>query len=535
VCIPKYWKSAIHVAREYAGRPRNFVGQHFWARGYFVSTVGRDERAIRAYIPEQERDDRRQDQRRFDEQSPPVGWLKWPQSGHVSGRLERLTTQAHGSAGGCLLSCHSDSQHSDRIVASRLAALSSVTYGRYARSSRRAIRAPRSGTYAANHCDGTLVFCTANSYTIRPQRTMLVRMWKPAAALTLRSSQRTDLETLVRSGKTPQRVVTRAKIILAAAEGTPNNAIARELAVSRPTVYLWRDRFQRAGIVGLLKDAPRPGRRRAVSSDQVQAVVNATLQTTPPDATHWSVRTMAKAQGLSHGIVHRIWRAHGLQPHRVESFKLSRDPDFVKKVRDVVGVYLHPPTKALVLCVDEKPKVQALDRTEPVLPLRAWIPARQTPDYIRHGTTNLFAALNVLDETVLARCAPQKRHTEFLTFLNHLDASVPSRRAIHLILDNYGTHTHPKVNDWFAARPRHHRHFVPTSSSWLNLIERWFAEITRKRIRRGTFHSVPDLIRAIEDYVTHHNRHAQPFLWTASAATILRKVRLSKEALKTGH
>ena len=324
-------------------------------------------------------------------------------------------------------------------------------------------------------------------------------------------------------------------IVLAAADGTPVNAIARELGITRPTVYLWRDRFRAAGIIGLLKDAPRPGRRPALSGDQVKAVVDATLQTTPPDATQWSVRTMAQAHGLRHAVVHRIWRAHGLQPHRIETFKLSRDPDFVTKLRDVVGVYLNPPAKALVFCADEKPPVQALDRTEPVLPLRPGIPARQTHDYIRHGTTNLFAALNVLDGTVLAHCAPRKRHTEFVAFLNQLDRTIPSRREVHLILDNYATHTHPKVEAWFAARPRYHRHFVPTSASWLNLIERWFAEITRKRIRRGTFRSVAELIRAIEDYVTHHNRHAEPFVWTATAATILRKVRHCKEALETAH
>ena len=360
-------------------------------------------------------------------------------------------------------------------------------------------------------------------------------MWNPAQKMPLRAAERAGLEALVRSGKTPQRVMTRARIVLASADGTAINAIAHELSVSRPTVYLWRDRFRQAGIVGLLKDAPRPGRRRAVSSDKIQAVVDATLHTTPPDATHWSVRTMARAQEVSPGIVHRIWQAHGLQPHRVETFKLSQDPNFVAKLRDVIGVYLHPPAKALVFCVDEKPQVQALDRTAPVFPLRPGIPARQTHDYIRHGTTNLFAALNVLDGTVLARCAPRKRHTEFLAFLKQLHASVPKRREIHLVLDNYGTHTHPKVEAWFTAHPRYHRHFVPTSASWLNLIERWFAEITRKRIRRGTFRSVPDLIRAIDDYVTHHNRHATPFLWTASAKTILRKVRHCKEALKTPH
>lgn len=364
---------------------------------------------------------------------------------------------------------------------------------------------------------------------------MLRAMWQPAEALSLTPAQRADLEALVRSGKTPQRVAARAMIVLAAGDGKPIHAIAKEFDVSRPTVYLWRDRFQQAGVLGLMKDAPRPGRRQALTPEKVEAIVDATLHTLPPDATHWSVRTMAKAHGVSHAIVHRIWRAHGLQPHRVETFKLSRDPDFVKKLRDVVGVYLNPPDKALVFCVDEKPQVQALDRTEPVLPLRPGIPARQTHDYIRHGTTNLFAALNILDGKVLTRCAPRKRHTEFLAFLNQLDRSVPKRREIHLILDNYSTHTHPQVEAWFAEHPRYHRHFVPTSASWLNLVERWFAEITRKRIRRGTFRSLPDLIRAIEEYVTHHNRHAEPFIWTATAASILKKVRHCKEALETAH
>jgi transposase len=364
---------------------------------------------------------------------------------------------------------------------------------------------------------------------------MLRVMWRPAAALSLKTRQRADLEALVRSGKTPQRVAARAMIVLAAASGHAINAIAKEFHVSRPTVYLWCDRFRQAGVLGLLKDAPRPGRRTALTPEQIQAIVDATLHTTPPDATHWSVRTMAKTQGVSHAIVHRIWTAHGLQPHRVETFKLSRDREFIPKLRDVVGVYLHPPDKALVFCVDEKPQVQALDRTEPMLPLRPGIPARQTHDYVRHGTTNLFAALNILDGTVLARCAPRKHHIEFLAFLDQLDRSVPKRREIHLILDNYGTHTHPNVEAWFAAHSRYHRHFVPTSASWLNLVERWFAEITRKRIRGGTFRSLPDLIRAIEDYVTHHNRHAEPFIWTAAAARVLKKVRHCKEALETTH
>jgi len=360
-------------------------------------------------------------------------------------------------------------------------------------------------------------------------------MWSPAAPLRLTRKQQSDLEMLVGQGKTPQRVALRAMIVLASAEGKAVNAIAHELSVARPTVYLWRRRFEQAGVQGLLKDAPRAGRRPALTPQQIATVVEATLHTVPPDATQWSVRTMAKARGLSHAMVHRIWRAHNIQPHRVETFKLSRDPDFVRKLRDVVGVYLHPPDRALVFCVDEKPQIQALDRTQPLLPLRPGIPARQTHDYKRHGTTTLFAALNVLDGTVLAQCHPRKRHEEFLAFLTRLHQTIPARRQVHLILDNYGTHTHPTVEAWFAAHPRYHRHFVPTGASWLNLVERWFAEITRKRIRRGTFRSVPDLIRAIDDYVTHHNRHPEPFIWTAPATSILRKVRHCKEALETRH
>jgi len=360
-------------------------------------------------------------------------------------------------------------------------------------------------------------------------------VWDPSAALVITRQQRHDLEALIGNGKTPQRIAVRALIVLAAAEGKAINAIAQEFGVARPTVYLWRSRFEDCGVIGLLKDAPRAGRRPALTPTQIATVVEATLQTTPLDATHWSVRTMAKAQGISHAMVHRIWQAHGLQPHRVETFKLSRDLAFVRKLRDVVGVYLHPPDRALVFCVDEKPQIQALDRTQPLLPLRPGIPARQTHDYTRHGTTTLFAALNILDGTVLAQCHPRKRHGEFLAFLTRLDRTIPRRRQVHLILDNYGTHTHPAVEAWFAAHPRYHRHFVPTGASWLNLVERWFAEITRKRIRRGTFRSVPDLIRAIEDYVTHHNRHAEPFIWTATAAAILRKVRHCKEVLETPH
>ncbi len=305
--------------------------------------------------------------------------------------------------------------------------------------------------------------------------------------------------------------------------------------MSRPTVLLWRKRYAQAGVDGLLRDAPRPGRKPAISPRRVQAIVEATLGSTPRDATHWSVRTMAKAKGVSPATVHRIWREHHLQPHRSERFKLSRDPDFVAKVRDIVGLYLSPPDKALVLCVDEKSQIQALDRTRPILPLRPGIPERQTHDYKRNGTTTLFAALSVLEGTVIGACEARHRHSEFIRFLERIERSTPKRREIHLVLDNYGTHKHPAVKAWFALHPRYHLHFTPTSASWLNLIERWFAEITRKRIRRGTFRSVPELIRAIRAYLRANNDAPRPFVWTASATSILRKIEHCQEALETGH
>ena len=244
---------------------------------------------------------------------------------------------------------------------------------------------------------------------------------------------------------------------------------------------------------------------------------------------------MARAQGVSRATVHRIWQAYGLQPHRVEAFKLSADPEFVTKVRDIVGLYLNPPQKALVFSVDEKSQIQALDRTQPILPIRPGIPQRQTHDYERHGTTTLFAALNVLTGKVIGSCQPRHRHGEFIAFLERIEANTPKRRQIHLVLDNYGTHKHPKVKDWFAAHPRYHLHFTPTGASWINMVERWFAEITRKRIRRGTFRSVPELIRAIQDYIRENNNGSPPFLWTATASVILNKVRRCKRALETGH
>ncbi len=360
-------------------------------------------------------------------------------------------------------------------------------------------------------------------------------MWEPAKAVVVSAADRVALGALARAGKTPQKIALRARIVLGAATGQSNHDLAHTLDTSRPTVLLWRQRYTEAGLAGLLRDAPRPGRQPRISPAKVQAIVETTLHTTPRNATHWSTRTMAKEQGVSEATVRRIWHAHGLQPHRVETFKLSRDPAFVAKLRDIVGLYLNPPDKALVLCVDEKSQIQALDRTQPVLPLRPGVPARQTHDYIRHGTTTLFAALNILDGKVIGACMPRHRHTEFLAFLERIERETPKRFDIHLILDNYGTHKHPAVRTWLAAHPRYHLHFTPTSASWLNLVERWFAEITRQRIRRGTFRSVPDLIRAIQSYLREHNDNPRPFLWTASVKSIMRKIRRCKEASDAGH
>lgn len=360
-------------------------------------------------------------------------------------------------------------------------------------------------------------------------------MWKAAHALPLSQQDRDLLTALVRSGQTPQRTVLRARIILGAADGRANHRLARELGISRPKVLRWRQRFVETGVAGLLKDAPRPGRHKTLRAKQVEAIVHATLHTTPRDATHWSSRTMARAHGVSAATVQRIWRAHGLQPHRTECFKLSRDPEFVPKLRDVVGLYVNPPEKAMVFCVDEKSQIQALDRTAPVLPLRPGIPARQTHDYIRHGTTTLFAALNVLDGTVIGSCQSRHRHSEFIRFLEKLDRVTSRRRELHLILDNYRTHKHPRVVEWLAKHPRFTLHFIPTSSSWLNLVERWFGEITRKRIRRGTFHSVSELTTAIYAYLRETNKAPRPFIWTATAAKIMRKIKHCHKALDSAH
>jgi transposase len=360
-------------------------------------------------------------------------------------------------------------------------------------------------------------------------------MWEPAEALVVSEEDKTLFEQLLTSGWTPQRMAFRARIILSASRGVSNNQLAAELGTTRTTVLKWRQRYAECGVEGVLEDAPGRGRKRQISPDKEAAIVNATLHSRPENGTHWSTRTMAAAQGVSSTTVFQIWRAHRLQPHRVETFKLSKDPQFVDKVRDVVGLYLNPPDQAMVLSVDEKSQIQALDRTQPILPLRPGVPERQTHDYQRHGTTTLFAALNVLTGKVIGACKPRHRHGEFLEFLQQIDRSVPANKEVHLILDNYGTHSHAKVREWLEERPRYHLHFTPTGASWLNLVERFFSEITERRIRRGTFHSVPELIRAILDYVRDRNRKPKPFVWVATASQILSKVKRCLGNLKTGH
>ena len=326
----------------------------------------------------------------------------------------------------------------------------------------------------------------------------------------------------------------RSKVVLSAIEGLANLTIAKKLGVSRPTVLLWRERFAKGGPEALLRDLPRraaPG----LPPEKVKAVVEATLHTTPPAATHWSVRTMAKAQGISPAAVQRIWVAHGLKPHLVRTFKLSNDPHFVEKLHDVVGLYLDPPDRALVLSIDEKSQIQALDRTQPGLPIKKGRAGTVTHDYKRNGTTTLFAALNVLDGKVMGECMPCHRHQELLRFMRRVERETPPELELHVILDNYGTHKHAAVQRWLERNPRVHFHFIPTSSSWLNLVERWFREITDKAIRRGVFHSVQALRVAIDVYIGSHNTDPKPFVWTAKAEDIVAKVNRGKAKLETLH
>ncbi len=350
-------------------------------------------------------------------------------------------------------------------------------------------------------------------------------MWNPAKAIAVSPEEKGLLEQLLSAGSTPQNVAFRIRVVLGAAEGISNHELAGRLSTTRTTILKWRQRFADLGIEGILADAPRSGRKKSISAEKEAAIVEATLKSKPKNATHWSTRMMAAAQKVSDSTVYRIWRTHRLQPHRVEKFKASQDPEFVRKVRDIVGLYMNPPEKALVVSVDEKSQIQALDRTQPILPLREGLPERQTHDYRRYGTTTLFAALNVLDGTVIGHCSARHRHQEFLNFLKKLDDSVVNGQELHLVLDNYGTHKHPVVKAWLSERPNYHLHFTPTSSSWLNLVERFFAEITQRRIRRGTFSSVPALVKAITEYIRARNQKPRPFTWVASADQIIRKVR----------
>lgn len=346
---------------------------------------------------------------------------------------------------------------------------------------------------------------------------------------------RERLSGLVADRNTPQKHAFRAHIVLLTGDGLGTMEIMRRTGQSKPTVWRWQARYTEAGVDGLLRDKTRPPGRQPLAPAIIRKVVTKTTTERPPEATHWSVRLMAKAVGIAPSSVQKIWRDHGLKPHLVRTFKLSRDPDFEVKLIDVIGLYLAPPDRALVLSVDEKSQIQALDRTQPGLPLKKGRAGTMTHDYKRHGTTTLFAALNVLNGTVIGRCLPRHRHQEFMRFLETIDEQTEADLDLHLIVDNYATHKHPEVMAWLERHPRFHLHFTPTSSSWLNLIERFFAEITRKRIRRGAFRSVLDLEVAIYRYLTDHNEHPKPFVWTAKPVDILDKVKRGKQALESEH
>ncbi len=345
--------------------------------------------------------------------------------------------------------------------------------------------------------------------------------------------QRDTLERLSRSQTAAHREVQQARVLLLAADGIANTAIAKTVSVTPMTVRAWRMRFEAEGLAKLGRVRAGRGRKPTIPQSKIEEIVELTRNSTPAGQTHWSVRTMAKASGVSPAQVQRIWAARGLKPHLVESFKLSTDPKFEEKLVDVVGLYLNPPEEAIVLCMDEKSSIQALDRTQPSLPMKKGRGATMTHDYKRNGTTTLFAALDVATGTVIGSCLPKHRHIEFLKFLQTIEKNVPQGLKIHLILDNYATHKHAKVKAWLAKHPRFHLHFTPTSSSWLNLVERWFRELTDKALRRGVFHSVPDLIAAIEDYLSAHNDEPKPLIWTASAESILEKVARGRVALQT--
>lgn len=362
-----------------------------------------------------------------------------------------------------------------------------------------------------------------------------MRTGRPTAALMLTEQERETLEAWSRRPKSAQALALRARIVLLCAAGNSNTEVAAEMRITKQTVGKWRSRFVNKRLDGLL-DEPRPGTPRKLSDADVERVLALTLESAPAAATHWSTRSLAAASGLSRASIHRIWRAFALQPHRTETFKLSKDPLFIDKVRDIVGLYLNPPDRALVLCVDEKSQIQALDRSQPLLPMRPGQAERRAHDYKRHGTTSLFAALDVKSGRLIGECHRRHRSVEFRQFLDTIDAAVPARFAVHLVLDNYRTHKTPLIHRWLVKRPRFHLHFTPTGTSWINQVERWFALLTEKRLRRSAFRSTRELEQAIRQYITHHNEQLKPFRWTKTADQILASVaRFCSRTSETGH
>ena len=349
------------------------------------------------------------------------------------------------------------------------------------------------------------------------------------------NQERQNLLRLVRGRNTAQKVVLRAKIVLQVVDGLKKKHVAEQMRTSRTTIDLWLKRYQEGGIEVLLRDASRPGRKPKMTEEKEKAVVETTLHGRPLDATHWSVRAMAKAQGVSRMAVQRIWKKYNMKPHLIRTFKVSNDTHFVEKVRDIVGLYLNPPDRALVLSVDEKSQIQALDRTQPGLPMKKGHAGTMTHDYKRHGTTTLFAALNVLDGSVIGQCMAKHRQEEFVKFLRKIERETPKDRELHLIVDNYGSHKTARVRQWLSKHSRFHLHFTPTSASWLNMVERFFSALTTKQIRRGVFRSVNELEKTIMDFLKAHNENPKVFTWTKDADTILSKVKKCTEALGTGH
>jgi len=352
-----------------------------------------------------------------------------------------------------------------------------------------------------------------------------------APPIELTPEQQSILEAQARSRSLPARVVERSRIVLLAAAGEQDKEIAHSLSMTAKKVSRWRKRFLQLGLAGLEKDAPRPGRTPSINARLIKRVIDMTTRQKPAKATHWSTRTMAEAAGISEASVRRIWRAHGLKPHLIKTFKISNDPEFAEKLEDIVGLYLNPPEHAMVLCLDEKSQIQALDRTQPGLPLKPGRGQTMTHDYKRNGTATLFAALNAANGEVFGLCQERHRHQEWLKFLRLIDQTIPQNRELHLICDNYATHKHPKVQRWLERHPRFQMHFTPTSASWLNMVERFFRDLTHNQLRRGVFRDLEELIMTIESYIDRHNENPKPFIWTTSAGDILEKVKRARRAL----